>query len=118
MFPTPAERAFFYYGIDNVILGSFLIVIGLISLLTGVIFYIMLYSPEVIRGLKAEYKISPDLTSFQIKPYKGITQPIKTPEEGYCTACGKHIFKPYLCNRCGQILCGTHVLPGNHKCRE
>jgi len=116
IFPIPAERAFFYYGIDNTLIGIFLVIIGIITLISGIMFYLMLYSPEKIKGFRAEYTISPDLTTFESKPYKEYPSSPNIPEEGYCSACGKHIFRPYRCNRCGQILCGTHILPGNHRC--
>lgn len=96
------------------------LVLGVITIAVGVIFLILLFSPERIRGFRAEYEASPDLTQFSVVktfPRRGPELP-EVPEVGYCSACGKKVFKPFQCARCGQILCGKHYLPGSHTCIE
>jgi hypothetical protein len=112
---------YFYYDFSPFFLGSLLIILGFSIFIVGVIFYILLYSPERIKGLQAEYEISPDLTQFKAIPYSqktDIAPSEKIPEKGYCSSCGREVFKPFKCSRCGQILCGKHFLPGEHSCKE
>ena len=104
---------------DNVLAFPYLI-LGVITIGIGVMFLILLFSPERIKGFQAEYEASPDLTQFRVVktlPKRGYELP-EIPEVGYCSACGKKIFKPFQCSRCGQILCGKHYLPGSHTCLE
>ncbi|MFX0015662.1 MAG: AN1-type zinc finger domain-containing protein [Promethearchaeota archaeon] len=96
------------------------LVLGIISTMIGIIFINSLFSPERIRGYKAEYEVSPDLTHFEVVktyPDSGPKHP-KVPEVAYCSACGKKVFKPFQCSRCGQILCGSHFLAGSHICKD
>lgn len=96
------------------------LMLGIITTTIGVIFLILLFSPERIRGFQAEYEASPDLTEFKVvKTFakRGPEFP-KIPEVGFCSACGKKVYKPFQCSKCGQILCGKHYLPGSHTCTE
>ncbi len=96
------------------------LILGIITITIGVIFLVLLFAPERIRGFQAEYEASPDLTQFKVVktyPKRGPELP-KVPEVGFCSACGKKVFKPFQCSRCGQVLCGKHYLPGSHTCIE
>ena len=100
--------------------GSRLLLIGIASTIIGMTFIALLFSPERIKGYRAEYEASPDLTQFKVvKTYPDrVPERPKIPEIAYCSTCGKKIFKPFYCSRCGQILCGQHYLPGSHTCKE
>jgi len=95
------------------------IVLGIVVSGVGILYYILLFSPERIKGIRGTYEASPDLSTFRIVEMKG--KSIKTaeiPDKAYCSVCGKQIFKPYLCSRCGQLLCAQHYSYGNHQCLE
>ncbi|WP_455141512.1 hypothetical protein [Candidatus Hodarchaeum mangrovi] len=95
------------------------IILGVIISSVGIFYYILLFSPERIKGIRGTYEASPDLSTFRIVEMKG--QSIKTteiPNMAFCSVCGKQIFKPYLCSRCGQLLCAQHYSYGNHQCLE
>ncbi|MHA2226541.1 MAG: AN1-type zinc finger domain-containing protein [Candidatus Hodarchaeales archaeon] len=98
----------------------YLIIFGISTTIIGVVFVYLLFSPERIKGYRAEYEISPDLTSFKVAKQLVEKIPVITeiPEVAFCSTCGKKIFKPFSCSICGQILCGEHYLPGDHSCRE
>ena len=105
---------------DNALFAFPYLTLGVITIGIGIMFLILLFSPERIRGFQAEYEASPDLTQFTVVktlPKRGYKLP-EVPEVGYCSACGKKIFKPFQCSKCGQILCGKHYLPGSHTCLE
>jgi hypothetical protein len=105
--------------LDDSVLNAFpYLVLGVITIAVGVMFLVLLFSPERIRGFQAEYEASPDLTQFAVVktfPKRGPELP-EVPEVGYCSACGKKVFKPFQCAKCGQILCGKHYLSGSHDC--
>jgi hypothetical protein len=95
------------------------IILGIIVIIIGILFFVTLFSPERIKGYRAEYEVSPDLTKFEVvKLYSKPSEKEIIPEVAYCSVCGKKIYKPFQCAKCGQILCGTHYLPGSHKCTE
>ncbi|MHA2247776.1 MAG: AN1-type zinc finger domain-containing protein [Candidatus Hodarchaeales archaeon] len=100
--------------------GSRLLLIGITTMIIGMIFIVLLFVPERIKGYKAEYEASPDLTHFKVvKTYpQKVPERPKLPEVAFCSSCGKQIYKPFYCAKCGQILCGTHYLPGSHTCKE
>ncbi|UCG03199.1 MAG: hypothetical protein JSW11_04255 [Candidatus Heimdallarchaeota archaeon] len=105
---------------DSALFAFPYLVLGVVTIVVGILFLILLFSPERIRGFKAEYEASPDLTHFTVVktfPKRGPELP-EIPEVGYCSACGKKVFKPFQCSTCGQILCGKHYLPGSHTCIE
>jgi hypothetical protein len=94
---------------------------GIIMTLVGIMFYYLLFSPETIKGHQLEFEASPDLTTFRVVKRvtgKSTNTEVEVPDTGYCSACGKQIHKPFRCQTCGQILCGTHYLPGDHQCKE
>ncbi|MFX1284285.1 MAG: AN1-type zinc finger domain-containing protein [Promethearchaeota archaeon] len=97
-----------------------LLTLGIVTTITGMIFIVLLFAPERIKGYQAEYEASPDLTNFKVvKVYADkVQERPEIPEVAFCSACGKRIFKPFYCAKCGQILCGTHYLPGSHTCKE
>jgi hypothetical protein len=117
---SPIGMIFGSLVLDNSILNAFpYLVLGVITIAVGVMFLVLLFSPERIRGFQAEYEASPDLTQFTVVktfPKRGPELP-EVPEVGYCSACGKKVFKPFQCKKCGQILCGEHYLSGSHDCR-
>ncbi|MHA1214059.1 MAG: AN1-type zinc finger protein [Candidatus Hodarchaeales archaeon] len=94
------------------------LIYGVITLIVGIIFYVLLFSPERIKGIRGVYEISPDLKQFKIVSMERneTLSNVTIPDEAYCAVCGKKIFKPYHCNVCGQLLCGKHYLPGEHTC--
>lgn len=95
------------------------IILGVIVSSIGIIFYVLLFSPERIKGIRGIYEAAPDLSTFRIVEIKEKAQkPIEIPDMAYCSVCGKQIFKPYYCNLCGQLLCAQHYSTGNHKCLE
>ena len=98
----------------------FYFVFGVVIAITGIFFYYLMFIPEKIKGHKLEFEVSPDLTSFRVVEEKKKTQSIEkeTPETAYCSACGKKIYQPFRCHSCGQLLCGSHYLPGDHQCTE
>ena len=100
--------------------GSRLLFMGIATTIIGMTFIALLFSPERIKGYQAEYEASPDLTEFKVvKAYpEKVPERPKIPEVAFCSACGKQIYKPFYCTRCGQILCGMHYLPGSHTCKE
>ncbi|MFX0086469.1 MAG: AN1-type zinc finger protein [Candidatus Hodarchaeota archaeon] len=110
-----------YYDFSPLILGALLTTFGIFIFVIGIIFYILLYSPERIKGIQADYEISPDLTKFKAIPYSQKASNISSeeiPERGFCSSCGREVYKPFRCGKCGQILCGKHFLPGEHSCKE
>jgi hypothetical protein len=93
--------------------------IGISTVIVGTAFYILLFSPERVKGFQAEYEISPDLTKFEVvKSFSPNKTQDPVPEMAFCSVCGKEIYKPYKCARCGMILCGSHYLQGSHSCSE
>jgi hypothetical protein len=98
----------------------FYFVFGVVIAIVGIFFYYLLFIPEKIKGHKMEFEVSPDLTSFQVVKEKKEPTIIQkeVPEIAHCSACGKKIHKPFRCNACGQLLCGSHYLPGDHQCTE
>ncbi|MFX1508021.1 MAG: AN1-type zinc finger domain-containing protein [Promethearchaeota archaeon] len=106
--------------LDDSVLNAFpYLILGVVTIAVGIMFLVLLFSPERIRGFQAEYEASPDLTHFKVVktfPKRGPELP-EVPEVGYCSACGKKVFKPFQCAKCGQILCGKHYLSGSHDCR-
>ncbi|MFX0125298.1 MAG: AN1-type zinc finger domain-containing protein [Candidatus Hodarchaeota archaeon] len=109
----------FFLG-DNAFFAFPYLILGIITITVGIMFLILLFSPERIRGFQAEYEASPDLTKFKVVktyPKRGPVMP-KIPEVGFCSACGQQIYRPFQCSKCGQILCGKHYLPGSHTCIE
>ena len=99
---------------------SFLI-LGLGIMVTGIIFYYLLFAKETIRGHNLEFEVSPDLTYFEIaKRHSGeqTNKEVTIPETAFCAACGNEVYKPFRCQTCGQLLCGKHYLRGDHKCVE
>ena len=120
LFDNPLDLILFY-GYSPVNIGVILLGIGIIISTIGLVFYYLLYSSERIKGFKAEYEISPDLTQFKIIPYSKNESSIKNeeiPDKAFCSHCGKEIFQPFRCNLCRQLLCGKHYLPGEHSCKE
>ena len=97
-----------------------LLFLGITTTIVGIIFVVLLFSPERIKGYRAEYTVSPDLTQFEVTKSYPDRSPVKPeiPEVAYCSACGKKIYKPFYCSRCGQLLCGEHILPGSHTCKD
>lgn len=96
-----------------------LITLGITTTIVGLVFIALLFSPERIKGYKAEYEFSPDLKKFEVKKtFSQVLERPPTPEVAYCSACGKKIFQPFYCPKCGQFLCGDHYLSGDHTCRE
>lgn len=118
---TVLSFGFFLSSLIFYIHPSFrLLTLGIITTITGMIFIALLFSPERIKGYQAEYEASPDLTNFKVVkvyPDKVQKRP-EIPEVAFCSTCGKKIHKPFYCARCGQILCGSHYLPGSHTCKE
>ncbi len=112
---------FFFIGvIFDVSPALRLITLGITTTIVGLTFIALLFSPERIKGYKAEYEFSPDLKQFEVKrtfPGQVLERPT-TPEVAYCGACGKKIYQPFYCPKCGQFLCGDHYLSGDHTCRE
>ena len=94
--------------------------LGITTTIVGMIFAVLLFSPERIKGYRAEYTVSPDLTQFEVTKSYPDRSPVKPeiPEVAYCSACGKKIYKPFYCSKCGQLLCGEHILPGSHNCKD
>ncbi len=119
-FRTPLFLYLFYdFSLEYI--GLILVTIGILISIIGIVFYYLLYSSERIKGFKAEYEISPDLTQFKIIPYSKNESSIKNeevPDKAFCSHCGKEIFQPFRCNTCNQLLCGKHYLPGEHSCME
>ena len=105
---------------DSALIAFPYLVVGITTIGVGILFLILLFSPERIRGFQAEYEASPDLTHFTVVKTFPTNRPEfpEIPEVGYCSACGKKVFKPFQCAKCGQILCGKHYLPGSHTCVE
>ena len=96
-------------------------IFGFTIITVGIIFYWLLFAPERIMGHQLEFEASPDLSTFRIiKRTSGepTNKEIEIPETAYCSTCGKNVFKPYRCQKCGQLLCGSHYLPGDHQCKE
>ncbi|UCE13900.1 MAG: AN1-type zinc finger domain-containing protein [Candidatus Heimdallarchaeota archaeon] len=97
-----------------------LLVLGIFTTIVGIVFVALLFSPERIKGYRAEYEASPDLTSFKV--VKTFTEhgqkQAEIPEVAFCSTCGKKIYRPFYCSRCGQLLCGEHYLLGSHLCKE
>ncbi|MFX0051827.1 MAG: hypothetical protein ACFFAJ_06200 [Candidatus Hodarchaeota archaeon] len=93
---------------------------GILATVIGIIYYILLFSPERIKGYQAEYEASPDLTTFKVVRTFNQKLPREStiPDIAYCSACGKQIHRPFLCTKCGQLLCGEHYLHGAHNCTE
>jgi hypothetical protein len=121
LIPFSTLIAYLYYDFSSSYLGIILIAIGLSIFVIGSIFYTYLYSSEKIKGFRAEYEISPDLTEFKASPYsetESQAQDKEIPNEAFCGKCGKQIYKPFKCSLCKQILCGKHYLPGEHQCEE
>ena len=121
LIPGSPLIAYLYYGIPSSYIGIILIVIGLSIFIIGSIFYTFLYSSERIKGFRAEYEISPDLTEFKAIPYskkESTNQDTEIPSESFCSSCGKKIYKPFRCPSCKQFLCGKHYLSGDHDCSE
>jgi predicted nucleic acid binding AN1-type Zn finger protein len=104
----------------NLPIGLYYIGFGVLATIIGIIFYILLFSPERIKGYQAEYEVSPDLTKFTVVRSLKHDLPSKSavPEIAYCSACGKQIYKPFHCSKCGQLLCGEHYIHGAHNCTE
>lgn len=110
-----------FYGYSPVNIGLVLVAIGFVTSIIGLVFYYLLYSSDRIKGFKAEYEISPDLTTFKAIPYsknESSVQEKEIPEKAFCSHCGKEVFQPYKCNSCKQLLCGKHYLSGDHSCVE
>ncbi len=121
LMPSSPLILYFIYDFSPLFLGTLLTIFGISIFVIGIIFYILLYSPERIKGIQAEYEISPDLTKFKAIPYSQKASKISNeeiPEKGFCSSCGKEVYKPFRCAKCGQILCGKHFLPGEHSCKE
>lgn len=119
--PISPLFSYVYLGFSSEYLGILLTTIGVLIFIIGLIFYYLLYSSERIKGFKAEYEISPDLTQFKAIPYSkdgSSVQKEETPDKAFCSYCGKEIFQPFQCNICKQLLCGKHYLPGEHPCME
>lgn len=97
-----------------------LFALGISTTIVGAAFVVLLFSPERIRGYRAEYEASPDLTSFKVVKTYPSQEPrqAEIPEVAFCSTCGKKIYRPFYCSRCGQLLCGEHYLLGSHKCKE
>jgi hypothetical protein len=93
------------------------LIIGITLTAVGILFYILLFSPERIKGHKMEFEAAPDLSSFRIVSDKTSTKE-ELPETAFCGVCGQEIYKPFQCHDCGQLLCGKHYLPGDHECRR
>ncbi|MFX0183925.1 MAG: hypothetical protein ACFE95_12650 [Candidatus Hodarchaeota archaeon] len=100
--------------------GLYYIGFGVFATIIGIIFYILLFSPERIKGYQAEYEASPDLTRFTVvRTFKpDLPDKSSIPETAFCSACGKQIYNPFLCSKCGQLLCGEHYIHGAHNCTE
>ena len=121
LIPGSPLFSYVYRGFSSEYIGILLTTIGVLICIIGLIFYYLLYSSERIKGFKAEYEISPDLTQFKVIPYSkngSSVQKEEIPDEAFCSHCGKEIFKPFQCNICKQLLCGKHYLPGEHSCME
>jgi hypothetical protein len=121
LIPISPLIAYLYLGLSSSYIGVILIIIGLSIFAIGSIFYNFLYSSERIKGIRAEYEISPDLTKFKVSSYsdkESRSQDEEIPTEAFCSKCGKKIFKPFKCSICKQVLCGKHYLPGEHQCEE
>lgn len=98
-----------------------IIILGLCVSLIGVYFYLLLFSPERIKGYQLEYEAAPDLSTFKVvKRISGepTNKEVEIPAIAYCSACGKQIHNPFRCQRCGQLLCSNHYLHGDHNCKE
>ncbi|MHA1972422.1 MAG: AN1-type zinc finger protein [Candidatus Hodarchaeales archaeon] len=95
------------------------LVYGVITLFVSIIFYILLFAPDRIKGFKGVYEVSPDLKQFKVVSIKKEKIEVNEtiPDEAFCAVCGKKIYRPFRCNVCGQLLCGKHYLPGDHTCR-
>ncbi|MFX0172432.1 MAG: hypothetical protein ACFE9L_10965 [Candidatus Hodarchaeota archaeon] len=104
----------------NLPIGLDYIIYGILATVIGIIFYILLFSPERIKGYQAEYEASPDLSTFKVVKSYDQTLAVKStiPDVAFCSACGKQIHRPFLCTKCGQLLCGEHYLHGAHNCTE
>ena len=112
LFLTPE---FINFGIYSYIL------IGIGIMITGIVFFYLLFAKETIKGYNLEFEASPDLTHFEItKRQSGVKTNVEVsiPETAFCAACGNEVFKPFRCQTCGQLLCGKHYLRGDHKCVE
>ncbi len=94
-----------------------LIIIGFVTLGIGVLFYVLLFSPEKIKGVSMDFEAAPDLSTFRII-HKDDAKSDEIPETAFCSACGQKIYKPFRCQKCKQLLCGKHYLPGDHVCKE
>ncbi|MHA2346796.1 MAG: AN1-type zinc finger protein, partial [Candidatus Hodarchaeales archaeon] len=96
-------------------------ILGISISSVGIFFYLLLFSPERIKGYQLEYEAAPDLSTFKVvKRISGepTNKEVDIPAIAYCSACGNQIHNPFRCQRCGQLLCGKHYLHGDHKCRE
>lgn len=98
--------------------GEYYTLLGIVTIGVSIFYAFLLFAPERIRGYKAEYEATPDLTEFRV--VKTLSKPGPTPAEipevAYCGTCGKRIHKPFHCSLCGQFLCGKHYLKGEHAC--
>ncbi|MFX0209743.1 MAG: hypothetical protein ACFFDT_27425 [Candidatus Hodarchaeota archaeon] len=104
----------------NLPIGLDYIGYGILATVIGIMYYILLFSPERIKGYQAEYEASPDLKTFKVVKTFDQNLPVKStiPDVAFCSACGKQIHRPFLCTQCGQLLCGEHYLHGAHNCTE
>lgn len=122
-----------YVAVFVLTLGSFVLLMELIpdSSFNIIILYTIffglfstIFSLFIFRSLFKSFKvdtgdgrfmyISPDLKITAVEDH---TKPKEIPEYGSCCYCGKEVYRPFLCNDCGQLVCGKHVLPGDHECR-
>ncbi|PWI47472.1 hypothetical protein CEE45_11700 [Candidatus Heimdallarchaeota archaeon B3_Heim] len=96
------------------------ILIGLSISTMGIYFYVLLFTKERIRGLNLEFEASPDLKTFRVVKDHSPNRLTKKeiPDTAYCGACGREVHKPFRCAACGQLLCATHILAGDHRCKE
>ena len=96
-------------------------ILGASISIIGVFFFLLLFSPERIKGFQLEYEAAPDLSTFKVvKRISGepTNKELEIPSVAYCSACGNQIHNPFRCQRCGQLLCGKHYLHGDHQCKE
>ena len=97
-----------------------LILIGMAIMFVGTYFYVLLFTKERIRGLNLEFEASPDLKTFRVVKDHSSDRKLKEdiPSTAHCSACGREIHGPFRCGVCGQLLCASHILPGDHQCKE